>query len=62
MPVPISDLIYNSISEVRKMPNQGGLDIGWNGSYFLSETKDGKVRVQQWKEKDAKEIRQQWSN
>lgn len=62
IPTPDMDLTYNTIQDVRMMPGQRDLVIGWNktnmGTYLVSDVNNVKhggtqFRVQHWRNKDV---------
>ena len=57
IPTPKSDITYKTFEEMRRMPNQLRLDIGWtvdkNGTWLVS-VNDG-IRCQHWSESDVQE-------
>lgn len=51
IPTPKMDLIFNTLADVRKFPNQGDLVLGWNvskvGTFLVTDVGE-KYRVQHW--------------
>lgn len=61
IPIPDSDLSYNTITDIQRMPGQKFLTLGWSatndGAYLVSNEpeiqthKDVQYRVQHWRNK-----------